>query len=176
MKGSMAITVSTLAASLLLLIAFIHDIRIMKIPNRLTATFIIAGTVYQSVMFGMSGGIQSVFGAAAGFMPLLVLYALKGIGAGDVKLFAALGAWIGAAAVVQVLIYAILYAGAVGVILLFIYGPFGRRVTRGIVSILTLTAGGGQEAIASWGKDGLRFPFMIAVVPAALTVWLLPVL
>ena len=55
---------------------------VMKIPNRLTATFIIAGIVYQSVMFGMSGGIQSVLGAAAGFMPLLVLYVLKGIGAG----------------------------------------------------------------------------------------------
>ena len=170
----MAFTVSALAASLLLLIAFIYDVRVMKIPNRLTATFVIAGIVYQLVMFGMSGGIHSVLGAAAGFMPLLVLYILKGIGAGDVKLFAALGAWIGAASVVQVLIYAILYAGAVGVILLFINGPFGRRFIRGIISVLTPTAGGKKEAIASWGKDGLRFPFMIAVVPAALTVWLLP--
>ncbi|MFC5648320.1 prepilin peptidase [Paenibacillus solisilvae] len=167
----MAATISILAASLLLVIAFIHDVRVMKIPNRLTISFIIAGIIYQSVVYGMSGSIHSFLGAAAGFIPLLVLYALKGIGAGDVKLFAALGAWIGASLVVQVLIYAILYAGAAGVVLIFVNGSFGRRVMRAVISMITPSAGGKVEAIKTWSKDGLRFPFMIAVVPAALTAW-----
>lgn len=167
----MTVTFSTLAASLLLLIAFIHDVRIMKIPNRLTVTFIITGIVYQSVWFGMSGSMHSLLGAAAGFTPLLVLYALKGIGAGDVKLFAALGAWVGSLVVIQVLIYAILYAGAVGVILLFINGSFCRRIMRGLITFALPIAGSKSAALTSLGKDGLRFPFMIAVVPAALTVW-----
>ncbi|BBH24776.1 hypothetical protein Back11_61210 [Paenibacillus baekrokdamisoli] len=167
----MAVTVSIGASALLLLLAFINDVRRMKIPNSLTVTFVIMGIGYHSVNAGLAGSSYSLLGAAAGFIPLLVLYALKGIGAGDVKLFAALGSWMGAITVFQVLAYAIFYAGAVGVFLLFVNGSFGRRIWMGILTMMVPGTESKREVLLAWNKNGLRFPFMIAVVPAALTVW-----
>ncbi|MBW7476553.1 prepilin peptidase [Paenibacillus oenotherae] len=157
----------------MLVIALISDIKSMRIPNWLTVSFFVAGCCYQVAAGGWEGGWVSLLGALSGFAPLLVLYAFKGIGAGDVKLFAALGVWIGTTAVLQVLIYAILYGGAVGMMLLFFYRPFGRRIITGVVMLVNPGYLNKSAIIQSLGKNGLRFPFMIAVAPGAVTAWLL---
>lgn len=167
----MAITIPYGATAVLLLLALINDLKTMRIPNWLTASFFAAGCCYQFAANGVEGGWFALLGALSGFVPLMVLYLFKGIGAGDVKLFAALGAWIGTAAVMEVLMYAILYGGAAGLVLLFFHRPFGRRLLTGFTAFLVPGFLSGREVLHSWTKDGLRFPFMIAVVPAALTSW-----
>ncbi|GGD76676.1 A24 family peptidase [Paenibacillus nasutitermitis] len=165
--------ISSSAAALLLAAAFISDIRAMRIPNMLTVSFFAAGCMFHLVCSGLEGVYHSLLGAAAGFLPLLAIYLLKGIGAGDVKLFGALGAWIGAAAVVQVFMYAILYAGAVGAVLLFFNGKFGRRLKAWLYSFFIPAVGRKRESIRELAAEGLRFPFMLAVAPGALTFWLM---
>ena len=163
------------ASAMLLVIAFFTDIRAMRIPNLLTGTFFAAGFGYHLLVSGAAGGLIALTGALAGFIPLLAIYLFKGIGAGDVKLFAALGAWIGTFSVLQVLLYSIFYAGGAGIVLLFLNRAFGSRLLMGALSLFFPRQGSVKEAIRTWTEGGVRFPFMVAVAPGALTAWLMMV-
>ncbi|CAM3268081.1 A24 family peptidase [Paenibacillus lupini] len=165
------------AVAILLLAAFYTDLKSMTIPNLLTVSFLAGGCFFALLSDGWHGLLLSIGGAAAGFIPLLVLHLAKGIGAGDVKLFAAIGAWIGTMAVLQLMMYAILYAGLVGLLLLVFNRPFARRMTAGL-SILTSLPLGSRLGVTSWftwAKSGRTFPFMLAVAPGAITMWMITI-
>lgn len=165
-------TFPIIAAALLLASAFVTDIWRMIIPNKLTLFFFAAGIVYRLAADGWSGGASALFGTAAGALPLLLLYVLKGIGAGDVKLFGTLGVWLGPELVLRVMMYSILYAGAIGLLLMLANRPFARRMLVGTVSLIIPGMEMNKEGWLSWAKEGKKFPFMLAVIPGAITVWL----
>lgn len=135
------------------------DVRRMIIPNRLTYAFALGGLAYQTVAGGWPGLAAGCAGLLAGAIPLLALYAFKGVGAGDVKWFAAFGAWAGVGPTLDVLAHAVLTAGAMaGVLLLWRVPPLRRLATA------VPWPWGPHPAV---GK-GVRFPFMLAVVPAVI--------
>lgn len=162
------------AAITQLIIAFICDVRTQTIPNWLTLSSFFSGVGYHAVVGGWDGLLESIGGASAGFFPLLALYALRGIGAGDVKLFGAIGAWIGALLVAQLMLYSILYAGAIGIILIVLNRSFSNRLTAALFSIVVPATRWTSGQWFSWAKSGKSFPFMLAVAPAAATVWIMP--
>ncbi|WP_165867331.1 A24 family peptidase [Paenibacillus pinisoli] len=166
-------TIVLLAVAIQLMIAFITDIRHQTISNWLTGTSFAVGLLYHGLAGGMGaqGWLYSAAGAAAGFLPLLILYAFGGIGAGDVKLFGALGAWIGAVMIAQLMMYAILYAGAFGVLLLL----FNRAFAKRMAALLSIANPGAVRTFSwfDWAQSGKSFPFMLAVLPAAVTVWMI---
>lgn len=88
-------TAGTLSALLLSLAMAIGDVRTRRIPNYLTFGGALAGIAFQTTLFGWGGTIQAVLGLFLGLALLLVPYILGGMGAGDVKALAALGAWLG---------------------------------------------------------------------------------
>ncbi|GLX67675.1 A24 family peptidase [Paenibacillus glycanilyticus] len=163
------------AVTVLLLAAFYTDLKAMTIPNLLTVPFWAAGCLYALAVHGGQGLMLAFGGALAGFVPLLLLHLAKGIGAGDVKLFAALGAWLGAIAVLQLMMYAILYAGLLGLVLLLVSRPFARKIVAGIMAVAALPFGIRTTASSwlTWAKSGRTFPFMLAVVPGAITLWII---
>lgn len=67
----------------------------LKVPNWLTFPFVVAGLAFWALYGGGAGLLRSFEGAAVGLALLLPLYAIGGMGAGDVKLLAGIGAWIG---------------------------------------------------------------------------------
>jgi len=71
------------------------DIRTQRIPNYLTYGCAIAGLVYHLGLNGWVGGGTALLGLVVGFALLIIFYWRGGIGAGDVKALAALGAWLG---------------------------------------------------------------------------------
>jgi prepilin peptidase CpaA len=71
------------------------DLRTRRIPNYLTLGGALAGLVFQLVYQGLPGLLDGLAGLALGFFLLLGPYLLGGMGAGDVKASAALGAWLG---------------------------------------------------------------------------------
>ncbi|WP_424767142.1 A24 family peptidase [Paenibacillus sp. sgz302251] len=163
--------IQTAALASLFIGAFITDVRTQIIPNRLTVSFFVAALLYDFVMNGMTGLITAAAGAAAGFVPLLLLHLAKGIGAGDVKLFGAIGAWTGAGLVLQVTLYSILYAGLIGIGLILINRSYGRKVAAETASLLVPASGWRKSQWLKWAESGKRFPFMLAVAPAVITVW-----
>ncbi|WP_176444782.1 A24 family peptidase [Paenibacillus herberti] len=174
--------------ALLLGTAFWSDVRTMRIPNELTGGFFAAGLLIHVSIGGMGGLGKAALGAAAGFIPLLLLYFLRGIGAGDVKLFGAIGAWIGAASVLELMLYSMLLGGIGGGIYLL-----AVKLRRRISSIIDrkrdsdsysdrdrdcdrnqeLESDQVHDANNAMPRPPVRFPFMIAVMPAAIAMQLL---
>lgn len=102
-----------------------HDARTMRIPNALTYSMALVGLPVNLVRGGWLGSdpsrslwlfeetstglgiadgfLFSLAGFATGFAILFVMWILRTCGGGDVKLFAALGAWLGPMTVIRVL-------------------------------------------------------------------------
>lgn len=76
-----------------LIIAAIIDGIQLKVPNWITFPMVIGGWVYSGVAFGWEGLGYSLLGTVIGLALLLPAYAIGGMGAGDVKLLAGVGAW-----------------------------------------------------------------------------------
>jgi prepilin peptidase CpaA len=81
--------------SLVLLEAAVIDGRCLRVPNWLTLHFVLAGLLVSYWRGGSALFLWSATGAGVGLLTLLPLYAVGGMGAGDVKLMAGVGAWIG---------------------------------------------------------------------------------
>ena len=79
-----------------LIVAAWIDGKQLRVPNWLTFPMVIAGIVFNTVIAGWAGLGDSLIGMCVGLVCLLPLYAVGGMGAGDVKLLAGVGAWVGA--------------------------------------------------------------------------------
>ncbi|MDR3725627.1 MAG: prepilin peptidase [Terracidiphilus sp.] len=79
----------------LLLLASFMDIWRKRIPNWLVLPFLVAGFVVSGWLHGRAGIGESLAGAALAILLCGAFYWLGGLGAGDMKLCAAIGAWIG---------------------------------------------------------------------------------
>jgi prepilin peptidase CpaA len=83
--------------SLILAEAAVIDGLKLRVPNWLTFHLILGGLLFAAWSHGVAGLTWALGGAALGLGLLLPLYAIGGMGAGDVKLLAGVGAWVGAA-------------------------------------------------------------------------------
>jgi prepilin peptidase CpaA len=80
----------------LILVAAVYDVLYRRIPNWLTTGGVFAGIALNSFIYrGWPGLRLSLTGLAVGFAAYFILYSLRAMGAGDVKLMAAVGALVG---------------------------------------------------------------------------------
>ncbi len=77
-----------------LIVAAVIDGKQLKVPNWITYPMIVSGWIYSTAFFGWEGLGWSLLGTVVGLALLLGPYAIGGMGAGDVKLLAGVGAWI----------------------------------------------------------------------------------
>lgn len=80
---------------LTLIIAAWIDGRQLRVPNWITFPMILSGWLYHGCSGGWPELQTALIGAGVGLLCLLPLYSIGGMGAGDVKLMAGLGAWVG---------------------------------------------------------------------------------
>jgi prepilin peptidase CpaA len=80
--------------TVVLILAAVIDGWKLKVPNWITFPMIISGWIYSAVFFGWPGLGWSLVGTAVGLALLMPAYAIGGMGAGDVKLLAGVGAWV----------------------------------------------------------------------------------
>ncbi len=96
-----------------------HDLRSRLIPNRVTLPAALIGLALNTALFGFDGLKLAALGWLAGAAILIVPFVLGWMGAGDVKLAAALGALKGPAFAVETVLYAMVVAGVMAAIFLF---------------------------------------------------------
>jgi prepilin peptidase CpaA len=169
-KGTLSIHFYLLL--IILLLAFYIDVRSSKIPNYLTVSGICLGIGYHILDSGLSGITFSLLGFIVGFGVLFLLYLCKALGAGDVKLFGAIGALSGAEFVVQSMMYSILYAGVLGACILLIRKELIYRIKNVFFRLLSFIFIRHDDSIRSIKKEEIiRFPFMYAVLPGVFTAY-----
>ena len=137
--------------SVAMVVAAVIDGWKLKVPNWLTFPLIISGWMLGLVHdFGWLAGVggigASLAGMALGFALLLPVYAIGGMGAGDVKMQMGFGAWVGAffglSQGLKIVFYAFcaaaLIGGVIALAMILIRGQLRRNVqnTREIVSDL----------------------------------------
>jgi prepilin peptidase CpaA len=105
--------------SAVLVFAAVIDWWKLKVPNWLTFPLVLSGWIYSSVAFGWEGLGASLLGTLIGLGLLLPLYAIGGMGAGDVKLLAGVGAWVGATMTLYAFCFSAILGGliALGMVL-----------------------------------------------------------
>jgi prepilin peptidase CpaA len=129
MKWSVLIQLTPLL--IMLAVAAAIDARTRRIPNWLTFGLLIAGVMRAAALgwssnIGVIGGVgHSLLGVMAGASIPLVLFALKAVGGGDVKLMAAIGAWIGPEPVIIVM----LVEKVVGLVIVLAQALYEGRLT-----------------------------------------------
>jgi len=76
--------------------AAIYDVRYRRIPNWITVSGVLIGIALNAFLYPtLPGLVFAVAGLALAFCVYFALYALRAMGAGDVKLMAAVGALVG---------------------------------------------------------------------------------
>ncbi len=83
------------AVSVILIVAAWIDGKELRVPNWITYPMVFAGLIYSTSTGGVDGFVAGLLGMFTGLLTLLPLYSVGGMGAGDVKLMAGIGAWMG---------------------------------------------------------------------------------
>ena len=99
-----------------LLGASVIDWRSHQIPNSLVLFIALTGILYQSLDYGATGFVQSLAGMAIGLCALLPFYLMKGMAAGDVKLMAAVGAWLPLLTLSTAVLLTLIAGGVMGLV------------------------------------------------------------
>ena len=114
----------------LLTLACITDLRTRRIPNALTFSAVAGALLFHVITGGASAAGWSMAGACVGALLFLPMFALRGMGAGDVKLLAAVGAWLGPGQVAIVALATSLVGGVMAVVVALAYGYLRKALTN----------------------------------------------
>jgi len=100
-----------------LVVAAIIDGYKLKVPNWLTFPLVISGWAMSTISYGWVGLGWSLGGTAVGLALLLPAYAIGGMGAGDVKLLAGVGAWVGSTITLYAFCVSAIIGGLIAVLM-----------------------------------------------------------
>jgi len=172
MTSSFAIPSAVIAISL---IACVTDLRTQRIPNVLTFGAAIAGLVAHTALGGATGALTASSGWLTGLIIFLPFFALGGMGGGDVKLLAALGAWLGAYETLYVALYAGAAGGALAVVVASSRGYLRVALTN-VLDILRYWCESGIRPVPNFTLDTPDAPRLAYALPMFLgvvvTLWL----
>jgi len=143
--------------------AALTDLTLRKIPNVLILSGLLLALILHSLA-GPHGAVthQWLAGAVTGFFLFLPLYLLRAMAAGDVKLLAMVGAFLGPLATVQVAALATLFGGVLALLMLLCSGQW-RQAWRNLHTLC---------APLWWRCLGL--PMQAVPLPAAASVGGIP--
>src|SRR5437763_13031887 len=103
--------------TVVLVLAAVIDGFELKVPNWVTFPFIISGWIYSTAAFGFEGLGWSLLGTVIGLALLLPAYAIGGMGAGDVKLLAGVGAWVWGTTTLYAFVLSAIIGGVIAVLM-----------------------------------------------------------
>jgi prepilin peptidase CpaA len=112
------------------LLAVAWDISTRRIPNVLTFGAALVALIAHAYSGGWNGLGMAAGGWAAGVALFFPVFALGGMGAGDVKLLGAVGAWLGPVAAVWVALYSGIAGGLMGLIVAGYSGYLAQAITN----------------------------------------------
>ncbi len=116
-----------------LVVAAVIDGLKLKVPNWITFPMIISGWIYSAAFSpyaGWEGLMFSLVGTVVGLALLMPLYAIGGMGAGDVKLLAGVGAWVWGTVTLYAFVVSAVVGGIIAVLMVLSQRKWGKHQSQ----------------------------------------------
>ena len=161
--------------SVLLLVGCVTDIRDRRIPNVLVLIILLTGVAYSvSTLSLVEGLIRSAAGAGLGFGIWIAFWLLGLLGAGDVKFFAAAGAWLGPGNAWRAALMAAIFGGGLAVYSLIRSRQLKSGVERTALALSSRTLGVLDSTSEDAAGAKRHLPYGVALAAGALAAAWLP--
>ena len=157
------------------LTACVTDLRSRRIPNMLTFGAAGAGLVFAAVTGGWTGFGNATLGWLIGALAFIVPFALGGLGGGDVKLLAAIGAWLGPSGAFWVALYAGVAGGVMALGVSLATGYLRRALSNVSLLLMHWRVWGLRplSEVSLEGSDGPRLAYALPILAGLVTaLWL----
>jgi len=164
--------VNEVALGLTLGIAVFTDWREHKIYNKLLVPSFFTALLFHTFQGGISGLTSSLLGAALGFVLLLLPYLMGGMGAGDVKLLAVIGAFGGALLVLTSFLYGAIIGGLISAFLLARRKALGNTLKHFLLFLPIIQKSDLSKDMNDASQE--KFPYGIAIALGTLIALFLP--
>ncbi|HWP97462.1 MAG TPA: prepilin peptidase [Syntrophomonadaceae bacterium] len=142
----------------------LYDLKTRRIPNAVIFPAILAGLCIKAYLEGRAGFLDSLGGLLLGGFLLFIPFVLHLIGAGDLKMLAAIGALNGIHLTLYTFLYGAIAGGIIAVGILFFSGQWKNVLWNVYFFFLDLkgAARGDTERPPLFAASGIRFPYGIS--------------
>lgn len=154
-------------------LALYYDLKETRIKNFITLPAALTGLALNVYEGGITGLQLSLKGWLMPILALLILYRINVMGAGDIKLFAAIGAIMGLPFTVYCFMFSVYIGGLISVGLLWKRKQFKRRMLQVLNYVKFILVTKQIPVYVSEGDTGSKFIFSAAIVPGAIVQFLL---
>lgn len=167
-------TMAETAALVVAALACATDLRSARIPNVLTFGAVVAAFAFHTFAPAGVGPAEAGLGLVVGMLVFFPFFALGAMGAGDVKLMAALGAWLGWSAAINVALFGAAAGGVLAVIVALWHG-YLRTALRNLKTLALHWWLTGVQPLPELTLDqgkGLRLPYALPILAGLMvTLW-----
>jgi len=140
-----------------------YDVRYRRIPNLFVLATLVSGLAVNTMFGGLEGLYQSLGGCALAFIMMFMLHVFGAMGAGDVKLFAAIGAVTGAHLVMPTFLVVVLTGGLLAVISIVRAGAVRTTMHRVLQIFVGMLPGWEMPKFAVPADRRLTLPYGVAI-------------
>ena len=167
MSSSLFIVIAALLVPLAIIITY-YDVRYRRIPNAFVLATLASGLIINAIYGGLNGVLASLGGCAIAFILMFVLHVFGAMGAGDVKLFAAIGSLLGASLVVPTFLVVVLTGGALAVVTMFRAGTVRETLWRVVQIFVGFLPGWEMPRFSVPAERRYTIPYGVAITVGSL--------
>ncbi len=162
MSNQLAIINGALLVPLAVIICY-YDVRYRRIPNAFVLATLVSGLAVSIFFGGFEGALESIKGCVFAFTLMFVLHIFGAMGAGDVKLFAAIGAIAGAESVLTTFLVVVLTGGVLGVVSMLRANSVRETMQRVLQILIGLLPGWQMPRFAVPADKRHTIPYGVAI-------------
>ena len=167
MSSSLFIVIIALLVPLAIIITY-YDVRYRRIPNAFVLATLASGLIVNTIYGGLNGVLASLGGCAIAFILMFILHVFGAMGAGDVKLFAAVGSLVGTQLVLPTFLVVILTGGALALLLMLHTGAVRATMQRVLMILVGLLPGWQMPRFTVPADRRHTIPYGVAIMLGSL--------
>lgn len=166
--GTLVLCVKKCLIVVLLGAALYYDITKNKVKNMVTLPASLCGLAINTYDQGLDGLWFSIQGCFTPVISLMVFYYINVMGAGDIKLFASIGAVMGLPFVAASFVFSVYIGAVIGAVVLVRKKIFVQTMKHTLVYITYLLSTRKISAYSAKEDKKTKFNFTVAIVPGTL--------
>lgn len=166
MSGSLII-IAAFLVPLALIISY-YDVRYRRIPNPFVLATLTVGILTNAIFGGFNGALASMGGCALAFFLMFMLHVFGAMGAGDVKLFAAIGSVMGSSLVLPTFFVVVLTGGALAFVSMLRAGAVRSTLHNVLLVLVGLMPGWKMPRFSVPADRSHTIPYGVAITLGSL--------